>query len=93
MKTRHAPRCQNPRHERGAKVFATNTNAPRSHINAGPGAPAAPQTASHPHRCSSTTRSLPYEEPQLAALVLAIGTINLWNRVNVITRQVAGQGW
>ena len=34
-----------------------------------------------------------YDEPQLAALVLAIGTINLWNRVNVITRQVAGQGW
>ena len=34
-----------------------------------------------------------YDEPQLAALVLAIATINLWNRVNVITRQVAGQGW
>jgi AhpD family alkylhydroperoxidase len=34
-----------------------------------------------------------YDEPQLAALVLAIGSINLWNRVNVITRQVAGKAW
>ena len=28
---------------------------------------------------------------QLAALVLAIATVNLWNRVNAATRQVAGQ--
>jgi len=31
-----------------------------------------------------------YDEPTLAALVLDIGIINLWNRVNVATRQVAG---
>ena len=32
-----------------------------------------------------------YGEPALAALVVAIGTVNLWNRVNVSTRQVAGE--
>ena len=32
-----------------------------------------------------------FTEPQLAALVIAIGTVNLWNRVNAATRQVAGQ--
>ena len=31
-----------------------------------------------------------YDEPTLAALVIEIGMINLWNRVNVATRQVAG---
>jgi len=31
-----------------------------------------------------------YDEHQLAALVLAIANINLWNRLNVATRQVAG---
>jgi AhpD family alkylhydroperoxidase len=31
-----------------------------------------------------------YDEKALAALVIAIGTINVWNRLNVITRQVAG---
>lgn len=31
-----------------------------------------------------------YDEPSLAALVLAIANINLWNRLNVATRQVAG---
>lgn len=31
-----------------------------------------------------------YDEQQLAALVLAIATINLWNRLNVATGQVAG---
>ncbi|HET7233053.1 MAG TPA: carboxymuconolactone decarboxylase family protein [Longimicrobium sp.] len=31
-----------------------------------------------------------YDEPALAALVLEIGLINLWNRVNVSSRQVAG---
>lgn len=31
-----------------------------------------------------------YEGPTLAALVLAIATINLWNRINVTTRQIAG---
>jgi AhpD family alkylhydroperoxidase len=34
-----------------------------------------------------------YEEEQLAGLVLAIAQINFWNRVNVPTRQVAGQEW
>jgi AhpD family alkylhydroperoxidase len=32
-----------------------------------------------------------YEEPALAALVLAIATINVWNRLNAATRQVAGE--
>ena len=31
-----------------------------------------------------------YDEPALAALLLAISTINVWNRLNVATRQVAG---
>jgi AhpD family alkylhydroperoxidase len=34
-----------------------------------------------------------YDEPALAALVLAIASINVWNRLNVATRQVAGQAW
>jgi AhpD family alkylhydroperoxidase len=32
-----------------------------------------------------------YDEQALAALLLAIGTINFWNRLNVATRQVAGE--
>lgn len=31
-----------------------------------------------------------YDEVQLATLVLAIANINVWNRLNVATRQVAG---
>lgn len=34
-----------------------------------------------------------YDEAKLAALVLVIASINAWNRMNVISRQVAGQGW
>jgi alkylhydroperoxidase family enzyme len=34
-----------------------------------------------------------YDEQELAALVLSIASINLWNRLNVATRQVAGRGW
>lgn len=34
-----------------------------------------------------------YDERQLAALVLAIGLINLFNRFNLATRQVAGVGY
>lgn len=34
-----------------------------------------------------------YDEPTLAALVIAIANINVWNRLNVTTRQVAGQEW
>lgn len=32
-----------------------------------------------------------FDEPTLAALVIQIGMINLWNRINAATRQVAGQ--
>jgi AhpD family alkylhydroperoxidase len=32
-----------------------------------------------------------YDEPALAALLVAIANINVWNRLNVATRQVAGQ--
>jgi AhpD family alkylhydroperoxidase len=32
-----------------------------------------------------------YDEPQLAALVIAIAAINAWNRINAITRQVSGE--
>ena len=34
-----------------------------------------------------------FDEAQLATLVLSIGLINVWNRLNVATRQVAGEGW
>ena len=34
-----------------------------------------------------------YDEPALAALILAIANINVWNRLNVATRQVAGGRW
>lgn len=34
-----------------------------------------------------------FDEAQLAALVMTISTVNLWNRLNVTTRQVAGQTW
>jgi AhpD family alkylhydroperoxidase len=34
-----------------------------------------------------------YDEAQLAALVMSISLINVWNRLNVATRQVAGGGW
>ena len=31
-----------------------------------------------------------YDDKQLAGLVLAIANINVWNRLNAATRQVAG---
>jgi AhpD family alkylhydroperoxidase len=34
-----------------------------------------------------------YDEPGLAALLIAIATINVWNRLNVATRQQAGGQW
>ena len=34
-----------------------------------------------------------YDEAALASVVLAIGLINVWNRLNVTTKQVAGQAW
>jgi AhpD family alkylhydroperoxidase len=33
-----------------------------------------------------------YDEPALAALLISIASINVWNRLNVATRQVAGSG-
>jgi AhpD family alkylhydroperoxidase len=34
-----------------------------------------------------------HDETALAGLVLAIAGINVWNRLNVATRQVAGEEW
>jgi len=34
-----------------------------------------------------------YDEQGLAALVMNIASINVWNRLNVVTKQVAGQEW
>lgn len=34
-----------------------------------------------------------YDGQALADLVLAIAGINVWNRLNVVTRQVAGASW
>jgi AhpD family alkylhydroperoxidase len=34
-----------------------------------------------------------FDSQQLAALVLGIAQINVWNRLNVTTRQIAGQEW
>jgi AhpD family alkylhydroperoxidase len=34
-----------------------------------------------------------YDERQLAALILMIGVTNLFNRLNITTKQVAGAGW
>jgi len=34
-----------------------------------------------------------YDEAGLASLMLAIASINVWNRLNVATRQVAGGAW
>ena len=31
-----------------------------------------------------------YDEPALAALLVSIATVNVWNRLNAATRQVAG---
>ena len=31
-----------------------------------------------------------YNEAQLASLVISIAAINTWNRLNVVTRQMAG---
>jgi AhpD family alkylhydroperoxidase len=34
-----------------------------------------------------------YDETALAGLVMAIAAINVWNRLNVTTQQVAGREW
>ena len=33
-----------------------------------------------------------YDEQALAALIVSIATVNVWNRLNASTRQVAGPG-
>ena len=34
-----------------------------------------------------------FDERQLAGLLLAIASINVWNRLNAATRQIAGAAW
>ena len=34
-----------------------------------------------------------YDEPSLAALIMSIALINVWNRLNASVRQVAGAAW
>lgn len=34
-----------------------------------------------------------YDEPARASLILSIGLINLWNRLNATVKQVAGASW
>lgn len=34
-----------------------------------------------------------YDEAALGSIVLSIGLINVWNRLNVVTAQVGGQTW
>ncbi|GAA2277421.1 carboxymuconolactone decarboxylase family protein [Nonomuraea roseoviolacea subsp. roseoviolacea] len=34
-----------------------------------------------------------YSETELAALIMTISTVNLWNRLNASTRQIAGAAW
>jgi AhpD family alkylhydroperoxidase len=34
-----------------------------------------------------------YDEPAMAALILSIAAINVWNRLNATVRQVAGAKW
>jgi AhpD family alkylhydroperoxidase len=34
-----------------------------------------------------------YDEAALAALLISISAINMWNRLNVATRQIAGNKW
>ena len=39
-------------------------------------------------------REAPYfTEAELAALIMTISTVNLWNRLNASTRQIAGAAW
>ncbi|MFD1936948.1 MULTISPECIES: carboxymuconolactone decarboxylase family protein [Nonomuraea] len=56
--------------------------------------------AEHLTRLADTPEAVPdpiwdeaadsFDERQLAALILGIATVNLWNRLNAATRQVAG---
>ena len=55
-------------------------------------AEAVTRSATGPTRCPTTIwdeAARHYDEPALAALILAIANINVWNRLNVATRQVA----
>jgi hypothetical protein len=40
--------------------------------------------------CTTAEAARHYDEPALAALILAIASINVWNRLNLTTRQVTG---
>lgn len=49
----------------------------------------------HPEQASTVTSfeaARHYDECALAALIVSIATVNVWNRLNVSTRQVAGSG-
>jgi len=37
--------------------------------------------------------SIRNDESALAAPILAIATVNVWNRINATARQVAGEAW
>ncbi|XVV00207.1 hypothetical protein ACQPW3_22430 [Actinosynnema sp. CA-248983] len=41
-------------------------------------------------RSSASTQTEHYDERQLSALLVAIATVNVWNRLNSATKQVAG---
>jgi alkylhydroperoxidase family enzyme len=42
-------------------------------------------------RCDEDAVAEHFDEAQLGALVLDIANVNLWNRLNVATRQVVGE--
>lgn len=55
---------------------------------------AATRLADHPEAVSDELwdeASRHFEEAQLAGLVLAIASINTWNRLNAVTRQISGE--
>ncbi len=41
-------------------------------------------------RCKTNGAARHYDEQDLGALVVSIGLVNLWNRINVSTKQVPG---
>jgi AhpD family alkylhydroperoxidase len=55
---------------------------------------AATRIADRPHAVSDDVwaeAAAHYDEGQLAALVIAIASINAWNRINGLTRQISGE--
>jgi AhpD family alkylhydroperoxidase len=34
-----------------------------------------------------------FDEPALASLVLSVASVNVWNRLNIATKQIAGAEW